>query len=343
MEISISPLNKKKRHHLSSSTTPVLFSILGPQNFPLFRPVENCHPKRPSCSKNTHRSQVRQPQWLDTFHAILWGLWWFMMVPGNNANHHPEQPSQSTFVEICWNRTSVSRLDLMPKGCTSSNRRIPSAKQPRALPFPKIWFLKGSLLHRIFQSCHLWSYLSQESQGELVSVSEDFGDWSHSSQSLQAQYLDQSSARIPNQTSDYQLSANQTFENKSMSCFVTWSTSFAVLALVHVSKLHREDSILTTPKRKQVQNSFKKQHFHESSIMTWFQSTPPSVFIPSYTSFCWLYSEGFSPTPHPIPSSRQQHDHAHFIWQVLLGLASFKRSIIITGPSAVWRSSLFKP
>ena len=224
------------------------------------------------------------------------------------------------------------RLDA--KGCTSSNW---------AFPFQKICFLKGSLLHPIFQSCHLWSYVSHEYQGGYVSVSEDFGGWSHSSQSLQAQYLDQSSARIPNQTSDYQLSANQTFENKSMSCFVTWSTSFAVLALVYVSKLHREDSILTTPKRKQVQNSFKKQHFHESSIMTWFQSTPPSVFIPSYTSFCWLYSEGFSPTPHPIPSSRQQHDHAHFIWQVLLGLASFKRSIIITGPSAVWRSSLFKP
>lgn len=32
-------LKQKKRHHLSSSTTPVLFSILGPQNFPLSPPV----------------------------------------------------------------------------------------------------------------------------------------------------------------------------------------------------------------------------------------------------------------------------------------------------------------
>ena len=210
----------------------------------------------------------------------------------------------------------------MLKGCTSSNW---------AFPFPKICFLKGSLLHPIFQSCHLWSYLSQDHQGGYVS--EDFGDWSHSSVSLQAQYLDQSSARIPNQTSNYQVSANQTFENKSM-CLVTWSTAFAVLALVHVSKLHREDN-LDHPKTQTGSKLNEKKTAHSRIIIY-------NDLISIYSSVC-LYTilhllllalfRG-EPYPHPTPSSRQQHDHAHFIWQVLLGLASFKRTIIITGPSA---------
>lgn len=127
-------------------------------------------------------------------------MWYLETTQTTIRNNHP-----NLHPVICWNRTSVSRVRLDAKGSTSSNW---------AVPFPKICFLKGSLLHPIFQSCHLWAYVSHEYQGGYVS--EDFGDWSHSSQSLQTQYLDQSSARIPNQTSDYQVSANQTFENKSM-------------------------------------------------------------------------------------------------------------------------------
>ena len=83
----------------------------------------------------------------------------FMMVYDDTWKQH-KPPSGTTIPiyihVICWNRTSMLCRD--PPWCfwgsTSSKwRYIPSAKQPRALPFPKICFLKGSLLHPIFQSC----------------------------------------------------------------------------------------------------------------------------------------------------------------------------------------------
>ena len=67
-------------------------------------------------------------------YGVYDGLWWYLETTQTTIrNNHPNLH----LFEICWNRTSVSRLDLMPKGCTSSNRRIPSAKTTKSSSFPK--------------------------------------------------------------------------------------------------------------------------------------------------------------------------------------------------------------